>query len=146
MCASILEIPLKKTFCMTALLPLALLAAATAHAADGTDLEKSMVGRWITGDSQIVDLEADKTVRIYPKCSEAAAWKKRGMDYLPATWTIVNGNHMQLTVTAAGQSKTFDTTAETSGGQMRLTDASGHVDVHKHYTGAWPPVCPAAKP
>ena len=25
----------------------------------------------------------------------------------------------------------------------RLTDASGHVDVHKHYTGTWPPVCPA---
>ncbi len=132
-----------KTIRLTALLPLALLAATTAHAADAGKLEKAMLGRWIAGDSQIVELEADKTLRIYPKCSEAEAWKKRGMDYLPATWVIVNGNHMQLTVSASGQTKTFDTTAEMSGDEMRLTDASGHVDVHKHYTGAWPPVCPA---
>jgi hypothetical protein len=134
---------LLKTIRTVALLPLALFAATIAHAADGSDLEKAMVGRWITGDGQIVDLEADKALRIYPKCNEAEGWKKRGVDYLPATWAIVNGNHMQLTVSANGKSKTFDTTAEMSGDEMRLTDASGHVDVHKHYTGAWPPVCPA---
>ena len=127
-----------------ALLPLALLATAAAHAADAPDLDKAMVGHWISSGKQIVAFEADKSFRMYPKCGgEAAEWKKHGMDYLPATWAIANGNHMLLTLSARGQTKVIDATAEIKGDELRLTDPSGNVEAHKRYTGVWPPVCPA---
>jgi hypothetical protein len=127
------------------LLPaLFLLIAASSVAQDHAELGKALVGSWVSADSQVMEFRADKTFRMYPKCGgEAAAWKKRGLTFLPATWEIVEGNHLKLTMMFLGMSRTMDATIALVDNDMRFTDNEGHVSVNRHYSGELPPVCSA---
>lgn len=128
----------------TRLLPLLLLfVAVTAGAQDGPPLEQSLTGHWASTDRQFVEFRADRTFRMYPKCGrEADEWKQRNMPFLPATWEVVEGNRLKLTVALEEKSKTIDSTVALAGDELRITDGQGRTTLNRRYVGAWPPVCP----
>jgi hypothetical protein len=118
--------------------------AVTAAAQEGLPLDQSLPGHWASTDRQFVEFRPDKTFRMYPKCGrEADEWKQRGTPFLPATWDIVDGNHLKLTVSLQDQSRTIDSTVVLAGDELRLVDGQGRTTVNRRYVGAWPPVCPA---
>jgi hypothetical protein len=116
----------------------------TTGAQDNTAVDRVLVGSWASADHQIVEFQADKTFRMYPKCGrEADEWKKRGLAFLPASWEIVEGNHLKLTMTFQGKSQTVESTITHSNGELRMTDGRGHTSVSRRYAGTLPPACPA---
>jgi hypothetical protein len=123
------------------LLPIAIASGAR----ENSPLESALVGNWVSNDRQFVEFRPDKTFRMYPKCGrEAAEWQKRGTSFLPATWEVVDGTHLKLTIVVEGKSHAIDATTALAGDELRITDSLGHTEVNRRYTGAWPPACPAA--
>jgi len=119
------------------------LTAISAVAQEAPTLQRAIVGSWRSSDGQVVEFRTDSTFRMYPKCGpESDAWKKRGFAFLPATWELVDGNHLKLTMTYQGKSKTLQRTVAVVNGELRGTDDNGASDVQQRYTGDLPPTCP----
>ncbi len=119
------------------------LTALSAGAQDTSDLKRAMIGSWRSSDGQVVEFRADNTYRMYPKCGpETEAWKKRGIEFLPATWELVNGDHLKLTVAYQGKSRTFDLKVAVANDEMRGTDENGQTNAQRRYVGVLPPTCP----
>ena len=120
-----------------------------ASAQPAADLEKSVVGAWATSIGthieQVVQFKADHSFAMYPKCGrETEELKKRGLTVFPATWQLLDGDKLRLTMTFNGQTHSVDSTVAIVDGDLRMT-TEGQVTVNHPYAGPLPPTCPAKR-
>jgi hypothetical protein len=131
-------------------LPFLLLLAggpAWAQAARAID-DHTLIGAWGQGKpgvdiEQVVEFRADHSFVIYPKCGqETQELKKHGMTAYPAGNWQVDGGHLAITVSFAGQKKRTDSSVAYANGVLAITDDKHQVQAYQRYSKELPPACP----
>lgn len=125
----------------------AMLLAANSIAQSTPSLETRLVGKWAqVGHSgatlQVMVFNADHSYAMYPKCGrEAEEWKKAGLSFLPAKWSIIDGNTLRMEMEHAGKTAKIDAAIDIVGQEARVTDLKGNTNIMIPYVGPLPPSC-----
>jgi hypothetical protein len=102
--------------------------------------EQAVALRAQLGDTLV--FRADHTLRIYPRCAQAAQFGRAAVEGLPARWEVVNGRSLHVTSNAGRQPMDRTTAFRIEGDELKFFESmASKPQVMGRYDGPVPPRC-----
>ena len=93
------------------------------------------------GDTLV--FRADHTLRIFPRCAQAAQFGGAAAEGLPARWEVVGGRTLRVSSERGGQPVDRSTAFRLEGDELRFFETmAAKPQVMGRYDGPLPPRCP----
>jgi hypothetical protein len=93
------------------------------------------------GDTLV--FRADHTLRIFPRCSQAAQFGRDAALGLPARWEILGGRTLRVTSDRSGQPVDRNTLFKVEGDELSFYESmAARPQLMGRYEGPLPPACP----
>ena len=92
------------------------------------------------GDTLV--FRADRTMRIYPRCAQAAQFGRAAAEGLPARWEVVDGRMLRVSSERGGQPLDRSTAFRLEGDELKFFESmASKPQVMGRYEGPLPPRC-----